>query len=142
MAKSDTSLNEMLEPIKSVTAMFATNPALGPQAQNFWQAQDRMLAEAEKLSSAWFKRRHEATQSAMHASQEIATDGMADPAAAMKVMADWQAHSMERVAEDAKDCMELMTRCASAAATNEAEAMDEAATAAKKSAKTSKSQPV
>lgn len=142
MAKYDSRTNELLEPMKSLSAMFATNPALRPQAQHFWQAQDRMLAEAEKFSSAWFKRRQEAAQSAMRASQEIASNGTTDPAAAMKTIADWQAHSMERIAEDTKDCMEMMTRCAGAAATNEAEALEEAATKANKSTKTSKSSPV
>lgn len=142
MTKSDTKTSEVFEPIQSLNAMFATNPALGPQAQHFWQAQDRMLAEAEKFSSAWFKRRHEAAQSAMRASQEIASNGAIHPATAMKVMADWQAQSVERIAEDAKDCLEMMTRCAGAAATNEAEALEEAATKASKSSKTSKSSPV
>lgn len=142
MTKSDTKMSDVFEPIQSMNVMLAANPALGPQAQHFWQAQDRMLAEAEKFSSAWFKRRHEAAQSAMRASQEIASNGTTDPAAAMKTIADWQAHSMEHIAEDAKDCMEMMTRCAGAAATNEAEALEEAATKANKSTKTSDSSPV
>jgi len=142
MAKSDTSLKGIFEPMNSIGTMFAANTAMGSQARHFWQAQDRMLGEAEKFSSAWLKRRHEATQSALRASQEIASHGASDPAAAMKVIADWQAHSMERLANDAKDYMEMMTRCTNVAATNEAEAMGETAEAAKKSPKPTKSEPV
>jgi len=141
MAKSDTSYTGIFEPMTTMGTLF-TNPVMGPQAQHFWEAQDRMLAEMEKFSSGWFKRRHEAAQSAMRASQKVAAEGVTDPGAAMKAMTDWQAGSMERLAEDAKNCMEMMTRCAGTVASNEAEAVDETVETAKKSSKTSKSQPV
>ena len=142
VAKPSPSISDIFEPISSMNVAFSANPALGPHAWHFWQTQELMLDEAQKFWSAWFKRRHEATQSAMRASQKVAAEGASDPAAAMKIMTDWQAHSMERIAEDAKECMELMTRCAGLAANNEVEAMEEAVETTQKATKTSKSKPV
>lgn len=142
MANAPKTNPDMLEPIKTLSAAMVTNPALGPQAQHFWQAQDKMLQEAEKFSSAWFKRRHEATQSALQASQEIASESTSDPASALKAMTEWQAKSMDRMAADARDCMDMMTRCAGLAVGNEAQALEETADTARKAAKGSKSDPV
>ena len=67
---------------------------------------------------------------------------MQDPDSAMKAMANWQAHSMERLAEDAKDCAEMMTRCAGLVVSNEVEAIEETAENTRRATKTSKSEPV
>ena len=142
MAKTDTKQNGMLEAMKSANSMMAANPMFGPQAKHFWQAQDRILDEAQKFSTAWIKRRHQATQSALKASSVVATDGANDPSAAMKALADWQTHSMERLAEDAREGLDLMTRCAELVVSNEVEAIEETTEIAQKATKTSKSEPV
>jgi hypothetical protein len=142
MAKPDTTTNGILETMKSAGSALAANPMFGPQTMHFWQAQDRMLDEAQKLSSAWFKRRHAATQSALDASSKVVTDGVHDPSIAIKTLAEWQAHSMERLAEDARDGVEFVARCAGLVVSNEVEAMEEATELAQKATKTSKSEPV
>ena len=106
--------------------LFTANPAIGPQSQHFWQVQDRFLEEVEKFSSAWFKRRHDATQSALEAVSTLSNAGMRDPGAAMQLITEWQTHSMERLAEDAKDCAEMVTHCMGTFVANEAEAVEEA----------------
>jgi len=60
----------------------------------------------------------------------------------MKVVTDWQARSMERLAEDAKDCTEMMARCAGSFAQNEMEAVEEIAESTKKMATTRHATPV
>lgn len=55
---------------------------------------------------------------------------MQDPALAMKAVADWQTRSMERLAEDARDCAEFMTRAASGLVGTETEAGKQAKDAA------------
>lgn len=142
MAKSDTPQGGILDSMKTAQTALAANPMFGPQARHFWQAQDRMLEEVEKFSSAWFKRRHEATRTAIEASAKLIDSGMRDPGEAMKAIAAWQTHSMERLAEDAKDCAETMTRCASLVVSNEVEAMEETAENSRRATKTSKSEPV
>ena len=142
MSKSDTSKGGFLDSMRAAQIVFAANPMFGPQTRHFWNAQDRILEEAEKFSSAWFKRRHEATKAAVEASSKFASDGMRDPGSAMKAIANWQTHSMERLAEDAKDCAEMMTRCASVVVSNEVEAMEETAENTRRATKASKSEPV
>lgn len=144
MAKSDNSTLHSAsdDALNAAQVLFTMNPALGPQTRHFWQAQDRFLQEAEKFSSAWFRRRHDATRAALDAAAQIADKGMGDPASAMKVMADWQAHSMERLAEDVKDCAEMMTNCAGSLVGNEIEAIGETAENANAASKTAKDVPV
>lgn len=142
MAKSDTSKDGFVDSMKTAQAVFAANPVFGPQTQHFWQAQGRMLEEAEKFSSAWFKRRHEATKTAIEASSKLATDAVADPGSAMNTIAEWQAHSIERLTEDAKDCAEMMSRCAGLVVSNEVAAIEETTENVKRASKTSKSDPV
>lgn len=110
-----------------IQRMMALNPVIGPQSAHFWEAQDRFLKEAERFSSAWFKRRHDATRSALEATKEISNGGMQDPAQSMTTIADWQKHAMERMAEDAKDFTEMVTCCVGTAISKEIEAAEEIA---------------
>ena len=71
MARSDTPQGGILNLMKTAQTAFAANPMFGRQARHFWQAQDRVLEEVEKFSSAWFKRRHEATRTAIEASAKM-----------------------------------------------------------------------
>ncbi len=108
-------------------AALVANPVLGPQSSHFWQAQDRFLDEAQEFTTAWFRRRHDATQSAIDAASKIASGGLSDPAVVMEVMADWQKQAMGRVAQDAMDCSKMMTRCVSSFASHRIEAAEEIA---------------
>ncbi len=122
---------------------FSANPRfLAPQTKHFLQAQERILGEMEKFSSNWFQRRQEATRSMIEAGRKILSEGQTDPAGAIKKITEWQTHSMERLAEDAKACTEMMTNCTGAFVQNEVEAIEETAEVTQKSAKTSKSTPV
>lgn len=116
-------------------AMFTANPLMGPQAQHFWKVQDQFLKEAESFTSAWFKRRHDATRSAMDAASNIEDDKLLEPGHIMQVMADWQNHSMERLSDDAKEYNDMMTRCMDSLVYNEIEAAKETV---KKSKRTSR----
>ena len=49
---------------------------------------------------------------------------------------------MERLAEDAKDYMAMMTACAASATSNEVEAVEESVETTKRATKTAKSTPV
>ncbi len=132
-----------LEQFAKSTQSFATAiPAAGSQGAHFWKAQDTVLKECEAFSEAWFKRRHEATQSALDATKKLAERSMGDPMAAMSILAEWQTHSMERLAEDARDYLAMMTGCAAAVISNEVEAVDETVASAKSATKSAKSEPV
>ncbi|MEO1138971.1 MAG: hypothetical protein AAFW87_05900 [Pseudomonadota bacterium] len=128
--------------MKSAQAALASGPVLGSQTIHYWQAQDRFLTEFEKFSTAWFKRRHLATQAALDASKQMTQEASKDPATAIKVIMQWQTHAMERLAEDAQSCTEMMTNCMSALIENEAEAAAEAVKTAKRATKQSKSEAV
>lgn len=142
MSNLNKTMTDMQEMMKSAQAMFAVGPAAGSQSAHFWQAQDMILSEFETLSSAWFKRRHEGTRTAMETARRLVEEAAGNPAAAMGILADWQSHSMERLAADAKDCTTMMTNCAEAMVNNEIEAVEETMETAKKSMKTAKSSPV
>ncbi len=82
-----------------------------PHVQNFWQAQNAALGEAETFAKRWFERRRMAVQSAIQATDEIARRGT-EIGAAQSILQDWQLHSLERMAEDASDWMTLWRNCA------------------------------
>lgn len=92
--------------------MLGTIPVMGPQAAHFWEAQDNILSDTETFARQWFERRHTATRTALEAAMDISANGSSDPAYALKSVADWQTHSMERIAEDFRDWLDLCSRCA------------------------------
>lgn len=142
MPKLNDATSGMQGMIKSAQTMFAAAPMTGAQSTHFWQAQEQFLEKFEDFSTAWFKRRHDGTRAALEASRQLADGAMQNPRAAMGILTDWQAHSMERLAEDAKDCTEMLTHCAGAFVTNEVEAIEETVQTAKRAVKSSKSEPV
>ena len=81
-------MTDMQEMMKSAQAMFAVKPVAGSQSTHFWQAQDMILDEFEKFSSAWFKRRHEGTRAAMETGRRLAEEALGNPTAAMGIFAD------------------------------------------------------
>lgn len=122
---------------------FSLNPRFYPtEFAHFWRAQERILDEVERFSSSWFRRRQEAAQSMIDAGRQIISEGGADPASVAKQIADWQLRSMERLSEDATDCTEMLSGCADALVSNEAEAMEETAETVKRATKQAKSEPV
>ncbi|WP_324754227.1 hypothetical protein [Roseovarius sp. Pro17] len=129
--------------LNAAQVLFTANPIfLTPQTKHILQAQERFFDEIEKFSTIWFQRRQDATRSLIDAGRRIVSEGGNDPAKAIKELTEWQTHSMERLAEDAKDCTEMMTQCAEALVKNEVEATEETAKNAKKATTTSKSSPV
>ena len=113
MPKSDkTAANATAEdPLNAAQVLFSMDPDCAPQAKLFWQTREQFFKDAGKFCDAWFERWQEATRSTLDLASTIARDGLQDPARAMRATADWQARSMERLAEDAKVYAELMTGC-------------------------------
>lgn len=85
---------------------------VGPQMKQFWKAQDKILSEAEAFTRHWFARRHEATKAALSACERATAAHPADAAEAVEVFREWQTRSVERVAEDLREWMDLWVRCA------------------------------
>jgi hypothetical protein len=102
---------DITETIRKMQDMVARVPAMAPQMEHFWRAQDGILDDVEDYTRAWFDRRHAATRSALEAVREVSGNGT-DPATAMTVIADWQRHSMERMTEDIQQWTDLWARCA------------------------------
>lgn len=109
----------------AIQKMMSLSPAFGPQSMHFWKAQDQYLQEAEKFSTAWFKRRHDATQTALETAKQFANGEVPSSKDAMSALSEWQAHSIERLTEDAKEYTEMMARCFGSTVRNELEAADE-----------------
>lgn len=107
---------------RQALAALSLNPVAGPQVHQFWEIQEKLLAETEAFSKHWFERRHEAARTAIRTSKALFGDGHADIGAAAKAMQDWQAQSAERLAEDIRDWFDLGTRCLGHFATGEADA--------------------
>lgn len=119
---------EIEDSLNAAQVLFTANPAfLAPEALRYWQMQDCITEEIGKFSSAWIQRRHDATRAMIETGRRIATEGSSDPAGALQAVADWQTHAMQRIAEDAKDCTEMMTRCADALVRTEARTIRETA---------------
>lgn len=143
MAKtSDSSLADLVEQARG---MMAVNPMLTPRVEQFWQAQDSLLQEAETFSEAWFQRRHEAAQSARDVAQKMNGDAT-DPSKVMDGIMEWQRHSFERMAEDMQQWVDFCARCAGHMTATELEAekdgVEEAAKRTKSATKTNHSTPV
>ncbi|MCR9147866.1 MAG: hypothetical protein NXH74_11795 [Rhodobacteraceae bacterium] len=143
MAKtSDSSLADLVEQARG---MMAVNPMLTPRVEQFWQAQDSLLQEAETFSEAWFQRRHEAAQSARDIAHKMNGDAT-DPSRVMDGIMEWQRHSFERMAEDMQQWVDFCARCAGHMTATELEAekdgVEEAAKRTKSATKTNHSTPV
>lgn len=139
MADFKETTDAMQTMLKSAQATLAAGPVLGSQTAHYWQAQERFLTEFEKFSTEWFKRRHLATQAAMEASQQMNEESAKDPAATMKVVSQWQADAMERLAADAQACTEMMSNCFGALVQNEVEVVEEAIETTRRATKQTKS---
>lgn len=98
-------------------------PTLAPQARAFWETQEKFLGEAEAFSKHWFERRHTAATAALEAAKTI--NGTTEPGALMKTIADWQAHSVQRMAEDFQEWVALCSRCATHMASHEAQSIQD-----------------
>ncbi|SLN53939.1 hypothetical protein PEL8287_02868 [Roseovarius litorisediminis] len=133
------------ELLKMAGTPLALNPLVKPQVEQFWDAQEKLLQEAEAFTRHWFARRHEATKSAMDAAKK-ATVSANDPTEAMQAMADWQRHSVERIAEDAGEWMDMVARCTGHVVRSEAqvseEALEEAVRQTKSATKSKSATPV
>lgn len=97
--------------VRQVQGGFAVTPALTPQVEQFWTAQENVLLEAEAFSRGWFERRHEAAGTALDAARQATGRGTMD-GAALRAMADWNRGSWERMAEDVQQWIKCCTQCA------------------------------
>lgn len=127
---------------KSMQSAMSANPLVAPQAEHFWHTQEQLLEAAETFTRSWFDRRHEATRTAMIAARRAAEKEASNPNEALQTVAEWQRHSMERMVEDAREWLDMITRCASIAAVSEVEAAEDVLKETQKATKTAKSEPV
>ncbi|MRU14758.1 hypothetical protein FDP25_04855 [Roseovarius sp. A21] len=112
MTASKSSPSSFTDMVRQSQMMFAMVPTGAPQAEHFWDMQDKMLSDSEVFAKHWFERRHTATRTALETAKDIAETGPSNPAAAVKAITDWQAHSMGRIAEDFREWSNLCARCA------------------------------
>ncbi len=121
-------------------------PLIGPQIEQFWTMQDNLLNESQRFTQHWFERRHAAVRSGLDAARAISRESLSNPMTAITLLSDWQKHSAERLAEDAQEWFETMSRCAEYAIKTEAETLDETLSEAseltRKVTKSAKSEPV
>jgi hypothetical protein len=125
---------------------FSWNPALAPQMQHLWLAEDSFLQQAERFSQHWFRRRHEAVEGAIRTGLRLVTEGMTNPTVGLQAMSDWQAASIRRLTEDAQEWTEVMALCSGKLMAEEiaagSESIDAATAYAKGATATSLSEPV
>lgn len=135
MTRSQSAQSAMTEMFKQTQEIIGFNPMVGPQVEHFWEAQDEILKETEAFTRHWFQRRHDATRTALGIAKGIAMSGVADPAKTTKALAEWQTHSIERVAEDFREWFDMWSRCAGHLTRAEMEASEEGIEKATKRAK-------
>lgn len=130
-SKKKSAVHAADDALNAAQVLFTANPGFQPPGMRFLVAQgpiqENLRDEAEKFSSAWFKRREDAGRALLETAVRMSTEGLRNPVAAMKIMMDWQVGAMERVAEDARDCTQMMTRCAETLIDQEIEAVDDMA---------------
>ena len=123
MAKKDGAISADF--FKDAAAIFALNPIIAPQVEQFWQAQDKMLCDVEAFSKNWFARRHTATQTALDTAIDVTAEVRQHPSEAISALSDWQRQSMERVIADFQDWVDLCSRCVAHVVSAEIEAEKE-----------------
>lgn len=119
--------------LKSMQNLMSMNPVAGAQVEQFWNTQAKLLEETEAYTQRWFERRHEATRSALDAARKSTSGDTVNSSESMQAIAEWQRQSVERMVEDAREWLDMATRCARHISEREAEAMGEGL---KKTAKT------
>lgn len=80
--------------------------------EHLMRTQDAILAETEAYVRDWFDRRHAAVRTGMELVEELRGDAGRTPGAALQAVGAWQAESLGRLSEDARQFGELWTRCA------------------------------
>lgn len=126
MAKED-SQPGLADMIQRMQAPFMTNGAVGAPMERFLAMQGTLLKEAEIFTRHWFERRHDAIETAMEALNQMNSSGVAAPADAARVIADWQRGCLERLSADAQEWSECCMRGAAAATTAQVDAATKAA---------------
>ncbi len=143
MASHENTTSAIDNALNASQVLFSANPLfMNPQNKHMFQAQERIWDQIETFSTAWFRRRQDATQALIDAGRRIASEGGNDPAAMIKEVTEFQAGAMERLKVDAKECTDLLTQCAGSLARNEMEALQETAANTQRATKTAKSDPV
>ncbi|WP_113912422.1 hypothetical protein [Roseovarius dicentrarchi] len=143
MSRHENTTDAQEKALNASQVLFTANPLfLTPQSKHMFEAQERIWDQIETFSTAWFRRRQDATQALIDAGRRIAAEGGNDPAGAIKEVSDFQAGAMKRLTEDAQQCAELVRNCADALVRNEMEALQETAANTKRAAQTADSDPV
>lgn len=109
--------NGLTEIVQMMQKPFMLNGASGAPVERFLEIQGSLLKEAEAFARHWFQRRNDAIETALESLQQINSDGNDGPSGALRVMADWQRGSLERLGADAQEWTALCMRCAAAATT-------------------------
>lgn len=113
--------------LKPLQGAMLINPLLKPQVEQFWNVQENILDEAEAFARHWFERRHEAARTALDAARTAVSGDSMGPAAAIEAFSEWQRQSAERIAEDGREWLGMMSRCACYAGETEAQAVEDTA---------------
>ncbi|NWG47460.1 MAG: hypothetical protein HXY25_13075 [Alphaproteobacteria bacterium] len=83
----------------------------GTQLAEFWRTQDRLLEAFEDLAQSWCERRRDAARQAVEAANELPEDAR-DVPQTLRMMNEWMAESVSRLAEDAREGYAFYVRCA------------------------------
>jgi hypothetical protein len=109
MSHKSQNYKDLADFFKPMQVGMSMNPFLSPQIEHFWNAQEKMLDAAELYSQHWFQRRHEAARTALKAARSMTSGKAGTPAEMMRSLVEWQLHSMERLAEDAREWLDLVS---------------------------------
>ena len=118
----DQSQTGITDLVRQTQALFTPNGATAPPFEQIMKVQEGMLKQAEAFNRHWIERRQEAVDTALKAMTEMQSADKADPAAAMRAIADWQRGSVERLTADLQEWTALCMQ-----ATQLATAQDDAA---------------
>lgn len=146
MSKTPQNYKDLADFFKPAQIGLSMNPFLSPQIEHFWNAQEKILDAAELYSQHWFRRRHEAARTALRAARSMTSGNAGTPADMMRSFGEWQLHSMERLAEDAREWLDFVSTSTGQFSREEtkavSEGMDKANKLARGTAKEADSVPV
>ena len=117
--KEQTDINDLARQTQS---LFDLTGAALPRFEQLLEVQESMFKNAETFARHWLERRREAADTAVEAMREMSAADKADPADAMRAIADWQRGSFKRLNADMQEWMTLCMQVTHLATTAQGEA--------------------
>lgn len=103
-----TAFLDLMTPPKAVMDLIPAGMIFG---QRWLEAQSALASDMQSFGQHWLERRQEALRSGVAAAAEVTDGGTPDVAKMLRASRDWYAGSVDRLAADAQEGLDMVVRC-------------------------------